>query len=99
MYYYTYRIDILDGSGRYYLGQRRSRKKPEEDWRYKGSGRSLKNLYRRHGGYQRVRDGEFYKKTILGVYSSQEELNKAEKELIGDLFRNDYKCLNRISGK
>ena len=50
MYYYTYRIDILDGSGRYYLGQRRSRKKPEDDWRYKGSGRSLKSLYRRHGG-------------------------------------------------
>lgn len=46
-----------------------------------------------------MRDGEYYKKTILGEYSTQEELDKAEKELVGDLYKSDPKCLNRISGK
>lgn len=98
MYYYVYRIDILDGSGRFYIGQRTSRKEPWEDIQYKGSGVRLRNIYRRHGGYKYVRDGEFYLKTILQECKDQNELNEAECGWIGDQYIWNPRCLNLKAG-
>lgn len=102
MFYYIYKITILDGSGRYYIGQRKSKIDPELDVNYKGSGRRIKALYRRHGGYKVVREGEYYHKEILETIPDGKDaahrLNEAEFRWIGDLYSTDPKCLNLKAG-
>lgn len=93
MMYYVYRINLLKGrlAGKYYIGQHRTK---NIDDGYAGSGTILLNYYRAHG----AKEGETYTKEILRYCNSIKELNKAEKELISDLYDTDPKCINLIAG-
>lgn len=90
---YTYRITLLQGSlkGCYYLGQHTTKNINDG---YCGSGRIVRDYYEKY----KTIEGVSYTKEILGFYNSQEELNKAEYELIGDLYKTDPKCLNLRAG-
>ena len=83
MYYYTYKI--LFENDDYYLGQHITDN--IEDG-YTGSGKKLK---------ERIKTDPFDFE-ILDFYKSEEELNNAERELIGDLWFTDPKCLNLKEG-
>ena len=80
---YYYTYQVLFNNGDYYLGQHKT---SNLDDGYTGSGRKLK---------ERTDPFEF---VILDYYNSQEELNEAEKTLIGDLWFTDPKCLNMTTG-
>lgn len=92
-YYYTYKINLLCGSlkGSYYLGQHSTQKLNDG---YVGSGKKLWNYYRKYG----IEEGKTYTKDILSYYSSQEELDNAEKQLIGTLYNTDKLCINLKAG-
>ena len=93
MIYYIYKITLLKGSlsGKYYIGQHRTKKIND---RYAGSGTILRNYYKAYG----KKIGETYTKEILRYCSSIEELNKAEEELISDRYSSDSNCINLIAG-
>lgn len=93
MIYYVYRINLLKGrlAGKYYIGQHRTK---NIDDGYAGSGTILLNYYKSHG----AKEGETYTKDILRFCNSIKELNKAEKELISDLYDTDPNCINLIAG-
>lgn len=90
---YTYRITLLEGSLKscYYLGQHIT---DDLNDGYCGSGRIVRDYYKK---YEAI-EGVTYTKEILGFYNNQEELNQAEYELIGDLYKTDPKCLNLRAG-
>lgn len=98
MFYYIYRIDLLDGTGRYYIGQRSSTVSPEKDTRYRGSGKILCRFFEKNGGYYKVQEGVHYTKTILEECESYEDLNKAEIRWIGNLYEVDPLCMNLKGG-
>ena len=86
-YYYLYLIKFNDG--RYYIGSRKSKCKPEEDTKYMGSPVTFKELWT---------DSNFIKKKyIIKEVNSVEELRRIEPKLIKDAWRKDGKdiCLNR----
>lgn len=93
MYYYTYKVTLLKGSlaGKYYYGQHKTRDLKDG---YSGSGRKVLDYFSK---YPRI-EGVTYVKQILGFYSDEEELNLAEKELIGDKYKTDPDCLNLRAG-
>lgn len=90
---YTYRITLLKGSLKscYYLGQHIT---DDLNDGYRGSGRIVRDYYKKYDAIEDVT----YTKDILGFYKNQEELNQAEYELIGDLYKTDPKCLNLRAG-
>lgn len=92
-FYYTYKITLLKGSlaGKYYYGQHITSKLNDH---YAGSGSILKDYYKKY----RATEGVTYTKEILKFYNDQDELNKAEEILIGDLWKTDKNCLNMIPG-
>lgn len=92
-YYYTYKITLLKGSLKscYYLGLHIT---DDLNDGYCGSGRIIRDYYKKYGAIE----GVTYTKEILGFYNNQEELNQAEYELIGDLYKTDTKCLNLRAG-
>lgn len=92
-YYYIYKIVLLKGSlaGKYYYGQHSTNSLQDN---YAGSGKILKDYYKK---YRRI-EGVTYTKEILKFYNSPEELNKAEKILVGDLWKVDPNCLNQCAG-
>lgn len=92
-YYYTYKITLLKGSlaGKYYYGQHITSKLNDH---YAGSGSILKDYYKKY----RAVEGVTYTKEILKFYNGQDELNKAEEILIGDLWETDPNCLNKKPG-
>ena len=89
MYYYTYLIVCTQGSyaGKLYFGQRSTNNLNDNG--YKGSGRLIKNYYKKYP--------KGYIKIILGYYNSKEELDKAEYNLIHPFLGKDY-CLNIREG-
>lgn len=94
MFYYTYRIVLTQKESNlfnhYYLGKRISEFPPEYD-NYHGSSSVLgKTKYFMHYPHD-------YIKTIIGIYNSEDELNKAEYDLINTHI-NDPKCLNKFRG-
>lgn len=93
MYFYTYKITLLKGSltGYYYLGQHRTNDLNDG---YAGSGKIIINYYKK---YDKI-EGETYKKEIIKFYNNLEELNRGERDLIGDKYESDDLCLNLRAG-
>lgn len=93
MFYYTYKVVLLKGSlaGKYYYGQHRT--KNLEDG-YIGSGTRIASYFKK---YPKI-EGVTYVRQILAFYSDEEELNRAEALLIGDLYKTDPNCLNLKAG-
>lgn len=83
-YYYTYKITCTEGSfkGKFYFGQHSTN---NLDDGYKGSGTLLKKYYKKYSNG--------YIKEILAFYDNQEDLNKAERDLIRP-YIDDENCLN-----
>ena len=88
IYYYTYKITCTQGSfkGKFYFGQHRT---TNLDDNYIASGRKIRNYIKKYpNGYIRE---------ILAFYNSQEELDKAEYDLIHP-WLNHPDCLNLRDG-
>jgi len=86
-YYYLYLIKFNDG--RYYIGSRKCKCKPEEDVQYMGSPVTFKELWR---------DPNLSKKKyIIKEVNSIEDLRRIEPKLIKEAWKKDGKdlCLNR----
>lgn len=92
-YYYTYKITLLKGSlaGHYYYGQHSTNDLNDG---YAGSGHKVIKYYNK---YDKI-EGVTYKKDIIAFYNNDDELNKAEAELIGDKYNTDPMCLNLKAG-
>lgn len=90
MYYYTYCITHLE-TNCYYLGKRTSKSAPIFDQTYLGSGILIKRSVKKHKPIA-------FKKEIIQLYPSLEELNGAEKLLITLETLNDPLCLNLALG-
>lgn len=93
MFYYTYKITLLKGSlaGHYYYGQHRTNNLNDG---YAGSGRVIKDYFKK---YPKI-EGITYVKSILQFYNDENELNLAEKDLIGDKYITDNLCINLKQG-
>lgn len=90
IYRYTYKITCThqDNIGDYYYGARITDIEPEKD-HYKGSGKNIIAYYKQHPNC--------YIKEIIGIYDNDEDLRKAEYELIHPHL-NDSHCLNIKEG-
>jgi hypothetical protein len=86
MQHFVYRITFPD-TGEYYYGKHSSSQ--EGDDGYRGSGHLLE---------QRKQTGIPYIFEIVSWYSSSEEALEAEKNIIGDLWQTDDRCLNLVPG-
>lgn len=84
MYHYVYKV--LFESGEYYIGKHST---ADLDDGYKGSGRSLKELYNQYLPYSFV---------ILKKFQSSAEAYEYEQSIVGDLWETDNRCLNRCPG-
>lgn len=91
MYRYIYMIVCTEGSWKwkYYIGQRTSKLKPEEDVKYKGSGVLIKKYYKKYP--------HSYIKSIICTCNSQKELDEAEKKAISMCLGHED-CLNIAKG-
>lgn len=88
-YHYLYKIiSLIPGKPYYYFGKH-STDNIEDS--YFGSGTRLIATLKKYGK-------ENFKKEILGFYLTDEELCKAEKDLIGNLYETDHWCLNLKEG-
>lgn len=78
MFYYCYKIYLTAGSlrGKYYIGKRIYKGEDPYKDLYKGSGKIIKNYYKRFPNA--------YKKEIIAFCNDSDELSKKEYELIGD---------------
>ena len=92
-FYYTYKITLLKGSlaGHYYYGRHKTNNLNDG---YAGSGTKLQAYYKKYDSIE----GITYVKSILQFYESDEELNTAEKLLIGDKYNTDPLCINLCAG-
>ena len=90
IYRYIYKITCTSGSfkDKFYFGQRTTYIDPSKD-KYKGSGRKIGDYYKKHPND--------YIKEIISFHNSQEELNKAEYEIIKP-WLGDEMCLNLCGG-
>ena len=88
-YYYTYKVQCtaVGYEDYYYYGQHRTN---NLDDGYKGSGTGIWEYYKQYP--------DDYVLIILGFYNNKVELNIAEQELVGDLWKTDPYCLNRMPG-
>lgn len=82
-YHYVYRIDFLD-TGEYYIGKHST---PNLEDGYAGSGSLLEG-----------KGEQISRFSIVSFHNTSEEALRAEKELIGNLWREDPKCLNQMRG-
>lgn len=92
-FYYTYKITLLKGSlaGHYYLGRHSTNNLNDG---YAGSGKKITDYFKK---YPKI-EHQTYIKEIIAFYDNDEDLNEAEKQLIGDKFLNDDLCLNLCEG-
>lgn len=92
-FYYTYKITLLKGTlaGHYYFGKHSTNNLNDG---YAGSGTIIKNYYDKYGKIEH----QTYIKEIIAFYNNDEELNKGEKELVGNLYDTDELCLNLVPG-
>ena len=88
-YFYTYRVDCtaVGWEDYYYFGQHKTDNLYDG---YKGSGTGILEYYKQYHND--------YKFTILEFYTNKTELDIAEQNLIGDLWKTDPYCLNRMPG-
>lgn len=91
---YIYKITCLCGSFKdhYYIGQRQYNGKNIGRDKYTGSGKLIKDYFKKYGFDQT------YIKQILEVVPTKELLNQREKFYVGDLWETDDLCLNRVAG-
>lgn len=92
-YYYIYKVKCLCGSfkDKYYYGQHKTNKLNDG---YIGSGTLLKCYFDKYGKI----DGETYLREIIAYYNNEDELNKAEEEIVGNKYKDDDMCLNIRTG-
>lgn len=95
MEHYIYEIQPLLGSlkGTYYIGKHTVKGDPFKDG-YAGSGKVLENYYRKYGKVK----GVTYNKVILEFNDSVESNSIREKEIIGDCYKTDKRCINLKAG-
>lgn len=88
--YYIYKITLLCGhfKNMYYYGKH-STENIEDN--YAGSGSTLSKYYKLYGKIH----GVTYKKEILGFFTNEKDLDKAEALYIADKPKNDPLCLNK----
>lgn len=88
-YYYTYKVQCtaVGWEDYYYLGKHVT---TNLDDGYKGSGKKLQEYYALYP--------DDYTFNILAFYSNKTELNIAEHNLIGELWKTDPYCLNCNAG-
>ena len=88
IYRYIYKITCTTGSfkDKFYFGQHTTDNLNDG---YKGSGTKLKIYYKKHP--------DDYIKEIIAFYNNDEELNKAEYDIIHP-YLNDKMCLNLKDG-
>lgn len=86
---YIYKITHVP-SGKNYIGQRCCHCPIEED-RYWGSGTDWKLFFKSN-------PIEEFKKQILAIAKTNENLSDLEKRFVGDLYKTDPLCMNLISG-
>ena len=88
IYRYIYKITCTAGSfkGKFYFGQHTT---DNLDDGYKGSGRKIKDYFKKHPND--------YIKEIISFYDTQEELNQAEYDIILPWLNNET-CLNLKEG-
>ena len=88
IYRYIYKITCTAGSfkGKFYFGQHTT---DNLDDGYKGSGKFLRDYYKKHPND--------YIKEIIAFYDTQEELNQAEYDIIHPMLGNKM-CLNISEG-
>lgn len=91
---YIYKITCLCGSFKdhYYIGQRRYKGKDVDMDRYTGSGKLIKDYFKKYGF------NGTYVKQILEIVPTKELLNQREKIYVGDLWETDPLCLNLCAG-
>lgn len=91
---YIYKITCLCGSFKdhYYIGQRRYKGKDVDMDRYTGSGKLIKDYFKKYGF------NGTYVKQILEIVPTKELLNQREKIYVGDLWEIDPLCLNLCAG-
>lgn len=94
--YYLYKIIFLCGSpeGRYYLGKRAYSGSNANEDSYAGSGAFPKMYYKYYGKKLNIT----YIKEILEYNETAKDNGLREKEIIGDLWKTDPLCMNRIAG-
>lgn len=105
MYLYIYKTIKVE-TGEYYIGMRRSyRNKPEED-SYMGSGKWITEQARKnaslikrpnHAAKKHFQIGTF-EKIILKQCNAENELIESEISLLGDLWKTDPLCMNKMIG-
>lgn len=93
MVHYIYKITCLCGSlaGHYYIGKRTQRVEGEH---YYGSGSVLKKYYKKYPPVE----GKTIIKEIIEYNGSMQQNSMREKEIIGDLYKNDPLCMNLKGG-
>ena len=89
MYYYTYKITLLNGSlkDKYYYGRHQTE---NLDDGYKGSGSILLDYYKKYPND--------YKKEILSFYDNYDDLLKGEYNLIKGVLNSDKNNINLRDG-
>jgi len=90
MNYYTYKLTLKRDPRYYYYGVHRTERLPEED-RYFGSGRGIQELKQLYGS-------DCFEKEILSIQNSRKESLIEEEKLVGNLWKTDPFCLNRMPG-
>lgn len=90
MKYYTYRLVLQQDPRYYYYGVHKTLGDPSTD-SYFGSGRGVQEFKVLYGK-------NCFSKEILGIFSTRKESLLEEKRLVGDLWKTDPFCLNRMPG-
>ena len=96
MIHYIYKIHFLYGypSGRYYIGRHAHRGKTLENDKYTGSGDFCDEYFREYGR----KEGITYIKEILEINPTHKINVDRETFWIGDLYKTDPLCMNKIPG-
>lgn len=95
-HHYIYKITCLCGSlaGCYYIGKHSTLKEDAELDGYYGGGVVIRNYYKKYPPVL----GKTITKEVLEYNPTKEENSIREKEIIGDLYLSDSKCLNMKKG-
>lgn len=88
--YYAYRMEHT-ATGRYYVGVRTWRGRPEDDVNYLGSGSEIRRWIAQHGPAA-------FTKSILATFSDKWEMMRYEREVVTLEMVADPKCLNLVTG-
>ncbi len=96
MIHYIYKIIFLRGypAGRYYLGKRTFGGNDISKDSYSGSGAFCKAYFKAYG----KKEGDTYIKKIIEVNLSSKINSDRETEIIGDKYKTDPLCMNKMIG-